>query len=218
MVIVLDLLGTIFSLDKLRETFQEHEMPPEAVNWWVARLLQSAMAATLANRYVPFRQLAETTLQQVLKVMDQPQTISTGILEQMKDLQPWPDAVECIRNLKRDGHRLIILTNSSVEAADLLLQKAGLRDAFDLVLSADETDSCKPDPRTYRAAAKRAECPASEICLVAAHAWDIMGANAVGMKTVWIERLEKWWAFPGDPPGLVAPTFAQVPTLINHIG
>lgn len=218
MVIVFDLLGTIFSLEKVEETFQEHEMAPEAVKWWFTRLLQSSMAATLANRYVPFRQLAETTLQQVLKVMDQPHTLSTGILEQMKELQPWPDAAECIGKLKSDGHRLIILTNSSVEAADLLLQKAGLRDAFELVLSADETDSCKPDPRTYRAAAKRAECPASEICLVAAHAWDIMGAHAVGMKTVWIERLEKWWTFPGNPPGLVAPSFAQVPTLINHIG
>lgn len=218
MVIVFDLLGTVFSLGKVEEAFQEHEMPPEAVKWWFARLVQSAMAATLADRYVPFRQLAETTLQQVLKVLDQPQTLSTGILEQMKELQPWPEAAQCIRKLKSDGHRLIILTNSSVEAADLLLQKAGLRDAFELLLSADETDSCKPDPRTYRAAAKRAGCPASEICLVAAHAWDIMGANAVGMKTVWIEHLEEWWTFPGNPPGLVAPSFAQVPTLIDHIG
>ena len=218
MVIVFDLLGTIFSYEKVEEIFQEHEMPPEVSKLWVARLLQAGMAATMADRYVPFRQLAETTLQQILSVMNQSEALTSTILERMKELEPYPDVAECIQTLQAEGHRLIVLTNTSVEAADALLEKAGLRDAFDMVLSADETGSCKPDPRPYRAAAKRAGCPASEICLVAAHGWDIMGANAVGMKTVWVERLEKWWTFPGDPPGLVAPSLTQLPTLIRNLG
>ncbi len=217
MVIVFDLVGTLFSLGKVEQAFSELGMRPEAAKWWFARLLQSAMAATLANRYTPFLLLAEASLQQVLKAVDRPESLAAGILEQMKELDPWPEAAQSLQQLRGDGHRLIVLTNSSVEAAERLLQKAGVLHAFEAVLSADETDACKPDPRTYRAAAFRAGSPVSESCLVAAHGWDVLGAHAVGMKTVWIEREEKLWGFPGDPPGLAVPTLAQLPAAIKGI-
>ncbi len=135
----------------------------------------------------------------------------------MKELAPWPDAADCLRRLRGAGHRLVALTNSSAEAAEGLLGKAGLRDFFELALSTDEAGACKPDPRPYRLALERAGFEPSEACMVAAHGWDILGADAVGMQTVWIERLEKRWPFPGEPPGRIAADLAQVPEAVRLI-
>lgn len=218
MLVIFDVVGTLFSLDRVRGQIREQGLPPELLPWWFARLLQSAMAGTLSNRYIPFRQAAEASLKQVLAAADRPERLALLILEEMKELAPWPDAEDCLMRLRGAGHRLIALTNSSVEDAEGLLGKSGLRDFFGQVLSTDEADACKPDPRPYRLALNRAGCPPSDASMVAAHGWDILGADAVGMRTVWIERLEKRWPFPGVPPGEIAADLAQVPEAINRLG
>lgn len=217
MLIVFDVVGTLFSLDRVREQMREQGLPPEMLPWWFARLLQTAMAATLANRYLPFRQAAQLSLTQVLTLADRPASLAEPILESMKGLDPWPDADTCVRRLRSEGHRLIALTNSSLDAAEGLLRKAGLREGFESVVSADEAGACKPDPRPYRLALEQAGGKPAEACMVAAHGWDIVGADAAGMRTVWIERLEKRWTFPGGPPGPVAASFALVPEALGMI-
>jgi 2-haloacid dehalogenase len=176
------------------------------------------MAATLADRYLPFRQAAEASLKQVLAIAGRPEKMAEPILAEMQALTPWPDAFDCLQTLHRGGHRLIALTNSSVEAAEGLIGKAKLRDFFELVLSTDEVRACKPDPRPYRMALARAGRKPSEAWMVAAHGWDILGADAVGMRTVWIDRVEKRWPFPGNPPDCVAADLAQVAGTIGRTG
>lgn len=218
MLIIFDLVGTIFSLDRVREKMREQGLPAEVLQLWFARLLQSAMAGTLAGRYLPFRQAAEASLKQVLAVGDYPEDLAEPILQEMKELPPWPEAEDCLLRLRGAGHRLIALTNSSAEAAVGLLGKSGLRDFFEQVLTTDDAGACTPDPRPYRMALERAGSSPSEACMVAAHGWDVLGADAVGMKTVWIERLEKRWPFPGVPPGQVAADLSQVPEAISGFG
>ena len=135
----------------------------------------------------------------------------------MQELAPWADAADCLQRLRDAGYCLIALTNSSAEAAEGLLGKAGVRDFFELWLSSDEAGACKPDPRPYRMALERAGCDPPAACLVAAHGWDVLGADAVGMHTVGIDRLEKRWPFPGEPPDRVAATLAQVPEAVRLI-
>lgn len=218
MLIVFDVVGTLFCLDRVREKIREADLPPELLPWWFGRLLQSAMAATLSGRYIPFRHAAEASLRQVLAFGGYPEDLVEPILKEMKELTPWPEAEDCLRRLDGAGHRLFALTNSSTESAEELLGKAGLRDFFELALSTDEAGACKPDPRPYRMALDRAGSAPPEACMVAAHGWDILGADAVGMRTVWIERLEKRWPFPGEPPDGKAADLSAVPGAINKLG
>lgn len=214
MLIVFDVVGTLFSLDRIRESIKDQGLPPELLPWWFGRLLQSAMAATLADRYLPFRQAAEASLKQVLAIAGRPETMAEPILAEMKGLTPFPEAAECLQTLHRN-HRLVALTNSSVDAAEGLIGKAGLREYFQDVLSTDDVRACKPDPRPYRMALDRADHDPSQTWMVAAHGWDVLGADAVGMRTVWIDRVEQRWPFPGHPPDLTASDLTQVAQQIN---
>ena len=85
-----------------------------------------------------------------------------------------------------------MLTQSTTDAADAVLRFAGLRDRMDVVIGADLTGTFKPDPRAYRAALERMDAGApGDVCLVAAHWWDVAGAKRAGLRTGWVARRER---------------------------
>jgi 2-haloacid dehalogenase len=49
--------------------------------------------------------------------------------------------------------------------------------------------------------------------MVAAHAWDVVGAVRAGMRGVWVNRDERTWPFPDE----VAP-HATAPGLVDTVG
>jgi 2-haloacid dehalogenase len=40
-----------------------------------------------------------------------------------------------------------------------------------------------------------------EYLLVAAHAWDVAGARAAGVRAIWVDRDERTWPVAGAEPG-----------------
>lgn len=214
MLAIFDVVGTLFSLDTVRSTFREQKMPEGTTECWFAKLLQTAMAGTLANRYIPFEESAASSLRQVLVERSIPYDRSARFLNTLRELEPYEDARECLATLREEGHRLVALTNSSEEVTNALLQRAGLNGVFEAVFSCDEVMACKPHPSPYRMVLERMETSPEETCMIAAHGWDIMGAHAVGLHTIWISRLEKGWPFPGSPPGAYASSLAEVPAIL----
>lgn len=218
MLVIFDMVGTVFSLGRAREKFAENNLNGELFDLWFSRLLQTSMAATLAGRFISFPEAAKASLRQVLTAADQPEELAGRLLESLHELQPWPDAEDCLQRLREQDRRLCALTNSGAEAANALLRKAGLHDFFQMVLSIDEVGKWKPHPAPYQLALERFGVEPGQSCLVAAHAWDVIGAASVGMQTVWVSRLEKRWPYPGNPPGEVAASLADVPEAVSRIG
>ena len=106
-------------------------------------------------------------------------------------LEPWPDTR---RALDRIASRfpVIGLSNASNSALTRISAHAGLR--WHQLISAEDAQSYKPDPDVYRLAISNAGCSPDRLLMVAAHAWDLRGAQAVGMRTAYVERPI------GDPP------------------
>jgi 2-haloacid dehalogenase len=98
---------------------------------------------------------------------------------------PWPDSVSGLARLATK-FRVVGLSNASRTSLTRLNAHAGLR--WHLVLSAEEAQGYKPQPEVYRLAIDSAGCPPDRLLMVAAHAWDLRGAQAVGMRTAYVER------------------------------
>ncbi|MFB7969437.1 haloacid dehalogenase type II [Streptomyces rubiginosohelvolus] len=106
-------------------------------------------------------------------------------------LPPWPDSVAGLARLA--GHfPLIGLSNASRMALLELNAHAGLR--WHQALSAEDARTYKPDPAVYRLAVTVAGLPPERLLMVAAHAWDLRGAQALGLRTAYVARPV------GDPP------------------
>lgn len=217
MVIIFDLVGTLFSLHRVEAVFRAASVPAEILPFWFARLLHVSMASTLAGRYTPFLVAGESALRQVLTYRDLPHDVVPDAMKAMQTLDPWDDARSSLVALRDAGHTLVALSNAHPEMLASLLGGARFSDLFAAVLSSDEAWHCKPHPAPYRMALTRMGAQPLGACMVAAHAWDIQGAAALGLWTVWISRVEKAWSFPGSPPGLAIPSLDELPSAIASL-
>jgi 2-haloacid dehalogenase len=70
------------------------------------------------------------------------------------------------------------------------LDRAGLAEHVERVISIDEVRAWKPARASYEMVIRAASVPAERVALVAVHSWDIHGAHAAGLTTGWCLRLE----------------------------
>lgn len=100
-------------------------------------------------------------------------------------LDPWPDTVAGLGRLA-ERFPVMGLSNASRSALTRINAYAGLR--WHAALSAEEARSYKPHPDVYGLAIANAGTPPERLLMVAAHAWDLRGAQAVGMRTAFVAR------------------------------
>jgi 2-haloacid dehalogenase len=67
-------------------------------------------------------------------------------------------------------------------------------------VSVEEVRAYKPHPAPYRRALELLELPPERVALVAAHGWDVLGAQAARLRAVWVDRVEHRWPFPSPEP------------------
>ena len=108
------------------------------------------------------------------------------ILGGFAELRCHPDVAVGIHALSALGLRLMTLTNGATSVAQRLLNDAGLIDAFELLLSAEQAGLWNPDPRAY--ALSRCGVQAAEAMLVTVHPWDTDGARRAGLSAAWVNR------------------------------
>lgn len=213
-VAIFDLVGTLFSLDAVTERL-EREGARELSDCWFQEIIQAAMAATLAERYLPFREVAEITLTNLLEIQGLSEVSVPGVLEAFNELRPEDGAHDCLKRLSRDRVRLAVLTNSAKASAVALLKQSGLADFFETVISTDEVERCKPHLSTYRFILDRLDAEPEDSWMAASHGWDIYGAAAAGLHTVWVMSRDRRWPFPGLPPGATVSTLEEIPAVIR---
>jgi 2-haloacid dehalogenase len=130
-----------------------------------------AMIHTLADDFRPFAELLEA---------------AGGTVPE--EMPPFTDVPDGLDGLKTQGHRLAVLTNSARATAEQHLQAAGLRERFERVIGVDAVGAYKPDGRAYAYALAQMGATAQDTWLVAAHDWDVVGAQGAGLRTAFIAR------------------------------
>ena len=104
-------------------------------------------------------------------------------------LSPWPDSIEGLARLKA---RYIVstLSNGGVGLLVNMAKFGGL--PWDCVLSSEMFGRYKPDPRVYAGAARLLGLAPGEVGMVAAHEHDLLAAQAVGLRTVFVSRPDEY--------------------------
>jgi 2-haloacid dehalogenase len=120
----------------------------------------------------------------------------------MNELDPLDGGVECIGRLADAGLRLVTLTNGSADSTRTLLERAGIAERFEVLVSCDEVEVSKPHPRTYELARR---ATGDDAWLVASHAGDVQGAGRAGFNTLWVGRPETRYLDVFPQPNVRAP-------------
>jgi 2-haloacid dehalogenase len=211
-VIVCDVNETLLDLSAMDPDFTEVFGDARVLQEWFSTVLLYSEVATLAGPYTEFAAIAGAALDMTAAargVMLSPEQ-RTRILRGMLRLPAHPDVLEGLQIMQRAGLRLVTLTNSAPAAVEQQLANAGLASLFERSFSVDPVRRFKPAPEAYRSVADTLGVPMGQLRLVAAHAWDVVGALRAGCAAAFVARPGKALYPLGPQPDIVAPDFREV--------
>lgn len=207
-LIVFDVNETLLDLSALDKEFERIFGDPAVRGDWFAQVLQNSLVATITGKYDDFGKIAGAALDMTARRHDLElhEKDRTSLLGGIRSLPAYPDVTMGLNQLKDAGFRLFTLTNSPPHVVEAQLKNSGLFEYFERSLSVDAVRRFKPDAEVYKMTAKELGVPVEQICLVAAHDWDVAGALNAGCAAAFIAR-----------PGKVLNPLMPVPDIVgNH--
>jgi phosphoglycolate phosphatase len=101
-----------------------------------------------------------------------------------REASAYPGASELLGSLRRERHRLGVVTNKQQQMSVDLLSRAGMLEAFDVVVGGDSCARRKPDPEPLYFACERLGVTAPQTLMVGDSRNDVTAARAAGMRVV----------------------------------
>ncbi len=189
-VLVFDVNETLLDIEVLHPLFARLFGDERIMREWFAQLVLYSQAISLAGTYAPFARLGAGVLHMVGRTRHV--SISKSDIEElrsrMSEMPAHPEVASALQRLQDAGFRMVTLTNSAPESQPGPLERAGLAGYFEKMFSVDDVRRFKPAPDTYRSVAEALQVDLTTMCLVAAHTWDTLGAQALGCSAALVAR------------------------------
>ncbi|MBK5247570.1 MAG: HAD-IIIA family hydrolase [Peptostreptococcaceae bacterium] len=100
------------------------------------------------------------------------------------EINIYPGMLELIKKLKKKGYKMGIVTSRMTGTTIQGLEKYGIRDCFEAVVTCDHTEKHKPDPEPVNIALKILGSKPEESIMIGDSKFDILCAKNAGVKSV----------------------------------
>jgi 2-haloacid dehalogenase len=206
-VVAFDVNETLLDLAPVRAALVEAGQPDTLLATVFARTLLTGMAALAVGSWCRFRDAFDAALTQVSD-LDAGQRAT--VLEGFGELAPHPDVEPALRRLVEGGIRVVTLTHGSPGVAEAGLERGGITPLVERSLSTEAIRAWKPAREAYLWAAGSCGVAPDRLALVAAHGWDVLGAQQAGLTGAWFPRSERTYPAVYEPPHVSAPDLPGV--------
>jgi 2-haloacid dehalogenase len=211
-LIVFDVNETLLDLTTVSPTFERIFREKDAMRLWFANLILYSASLTLAGSYVPFTDIGSA----VMKMLADTRGIKISeadkkeLVERFSTMPPYPEVPSGLGKLREAGFRLFTLTDNLLEVQTRQLEHGGILGHFERRFSADGVRAHKPSPHAYAYAQRELGVAPSQLCLIACHTWDTLGAVAAGWKAALIKRAGNDLLEVGPQPQIVGRDLNEV--------
>jgi 2-haloacid dehalogenase len=204
-LIVFDVNETLLDLTTMEPTFERIFRDKGAMRLWFANLILYSSALTVAGCYVPFTDIGSAVMKMLadtrgIRIEDADRK---ELVEKFSTMPPYPEVPAALRKLRKAGFRLFTLTDNLPEVQARQLEHGGIADLFERRFSADGVKHHKPSRQAYAQVEKELGVEPSQLCLIACHTWDALGAVAAGWKAALIKRVGNDVLGVGPQPHIV---------------
>jgi 2-haloacid dehalogenase len=204
-LIVFDVNETLLDLGTMEPTFQRIFGDKSAMRLWFANLILYSAALTVAGVYVPFTDIGAAVMKMLadtrgIKISDNDKKELT---DKFSTMPPHPEVPAALRKLRNAGFRLFCLTDNLLEVQTRQLTQGGIVDLFERRFSADGVKHHKPSRQAYAYVEKELGAMPSQLCMIACHTWDTLGAVAAGWQAALIKRVGNDLLAVGPQPHIV---------------
>src|ERR1700710_420253 len=144
--VAFDIIGTVFSLDRLGDGLEEIGLTPLALDFVYNTPLRDSFALAVTGGFAPFDKLLAAALDEICAAQGLSRSTAQkeAALAAMSNLLPYEDAENAFKTLLEVEIRIIALSNGAVASTTDLLERAGLADYVEIVLSSAELNMSKP--------------------------------------------------------------------------
>ena len=188
------------------------------VTWWRRTHFENSMIDALLHRnHTPYRQIGFEAVDYTFERAGIEHTDDEVrvLVDEITRLEPFPDVVRALTDMKSHGLKLYILSNGDPDMLAAGVPFSGTGDLWDRVVSVAEADSFKPHTTTYRTAAKLVGLDRDEILFVANHAFDCIGAKAAGLRSAFIDRRKRPFGNDRYPADVTVSDMAELAALLT---
>jgi 2-haloacid dehalogenase len=188
---VFDAYGTLFDVHsavaRLRARIGDRA---EALSQlWRSKQLEYTWLRALMGRHADFWQVTGDALDYALACTGVDTTWREPLMQAYLTLDAYPEVPDALRRLRAGGLRTMILSNGEPGMLRAAATSAGIAELLDAILSVEEVGIFKPHPTVYQLALDRLGVPPHQVAFQSSNGWDVCGAAACGLRTVWINRL-----------------------------
>ena len=208
--VLFNLTGTLVDPTVLAQPLGDSGADEELVLSALDDAVAMAMVEAITGGETGLDELISAAMRRRLRLVGADESRAAVALELMGTMPAYIEAPGALEELRARGLKLGVLAQSSAEATDSVLRFAGLRDRFELVLSAQDVGVPKPDLRPYRYALERTGAETGAVCFVSTHWWDVAGAKRAGLRTAWVARRERALLDTVPPPDYTGRDLAEV--------
>eukprot|EP00934_Nitzschia_sp_Nitz4_P000558 Nitzschia sp. Nitz4//scaffold100_size80364//13056//13736//NITZ4_005336-RA/size80364-processed-gene-0.44-mRNA-1//-1//CDS//3329532070//558//frame0 len=215
--VVFDAYATMFDVHSpvARLSSRLGDKAPSVSAMWRDKQLQYTWLRSLQNAYVPFSQVTSDSLSYALEShgINDPE-LHKDLLGAYFTLSAFDDVKPCLEALRAKGLKTAILSNGCNEMLDAAVESAGISDLLDAVLSVEQVQVNKPDPRVYQLTLDHFQIRADEVCFVSNNAWDSHAGAHFGYQ---VARLNRYGSMAEKLPGEPKIEIPDLTTLADNI-
>ena len=190
-LLVFDVNETLSDMSPMAGRFEDVGAPGHLARTWFAGVLRDGFALTAVGAGAPFAEIAAEGLRVLLDGLSLDRGTEAAVehvMDGFAALEVHADVPDGVRALSDLGIRLVTLSNGAASVAEALLERAGVRDRFERLLSVEDAGAWKPAGSSYAYALEECGVGPGDAMLVAVHPWDIDGAARAGLRTAWVDR------------------------------
>jgi 2-haloacid dehalogenase len=116
-----------------------------------------------------------------------PESLKTDLIKAWHAQPAWPEVKEAIHRIRQElGLEVFVHANGTTRLQLDLTRSSGLD--FNMLFSSQLMGVYKPNPEAYKKGLELVQLAPEEVVLVAAHAYDLRGAQNCGMRTIYVYR------------------------------
>jgi 2-haloacid dehalogenase len=215
-VLAFDVYGTLIDPFRMEEHLQSAfgEKAKEASELWRSKQIEYSFRRALMQKY---RNFDECTAEALCFVSAQlgislSEEVQTVLLSKYKQLPAFSDVSSALDALASRGFAIAACSNGTASAVRGLLDHAGVLARFSKIVSVDAIRTFKPDPAVYEYLLGELRARRDMVWLISSNPFDVIGAKACGLRTVWVQRDAKRAFDPWEfEPDLVVRGLAELP-------
>jgi 2-haloacid dehalogenase len=211
-IVVFDVNETLLDVSALAPHFVRIFGRADVLPEWFTNVVLYSQTHTIAGPYAEFGTIARAALEMTAAARGVALAPADRdlVMQGLVALPAHADVRPALEKLRAAGFRMATLTNSAPAAVAQQLANAGLATYFERSLSVDAVRRFKPAAEVYRFAASELGVEPSQLRLVAAHAWDVLGAMRAGCRGAFVARPGKALFPLAEVPDVTGATLAAV--------